>query len=208
MRARAITIAAVLLAAASAAAQYGEPRLSRVNPHASDPSGRLPDYDGGFRFCRVWFRNGMAGDGDGWYVDYPRADENLSIRLMELTKARVTQDGEGNPYPRTADPTNINHLWLLAKVGDHFMIWSAVSNVVLDAAGCRARPYLSREPDPRNINHLWSLRPVGNEFMIIPKVASGMTTNRYWTHGTLREPFGLDPECMIEPRAVVLPRDR
>jgi hypothetical protein len=107
MRARAITIVVVLLAATAAAAQYGEPRLSRVNPHASDAAGRLPDYDGGFRFCRVWFRNGAAGDGDGWYVDYPRADENLSIRLMELTKARVTQDGEGNPYPvivRLTDP--------------------------------------------------------------------------------------------------------
>jgi hypothetical protein len=68
----------------------------------------LPDYDGGFRFCRVWFRNGSAGDGDGWFVDYPRADENLSIRLMEVTRTRVTQDGEGNPYPvivRLTDPS-------------------------------------------------------------------------------------------------------
>ena len=71
---------------AASAAQFGLPRqLSRRAPLASDPSGALPDYDGGFRFCRVWFRNGSAGDGDGWYVDYPRADENLSIRLMELT---------------------------------------------------------------------------------------------------------------------------
>jgi hypothetical protein len=108
MRAPALIVATVLMAA-TAAAQYGVPRLlARREPLASDPSGRLPDYDGGFRFCRVWFRNGAAGDGDGWYVDYPRADENLSIRLMELTKTRVTQDGEGNPYPvvvRLTDPS-------------------------------------------------------------------------------------------------------
>jgi len=107
MRATALLLAGVLVTAASAA-QFGlPPQLSRRLPIASDPSGNLPDYDGGFRFCRVWFRNGSAGDGDGWYVDYPRADENLSIRLMELTKAPVTQDGEGNPYPvivRLTDP--------------------------------------------------------------------------------------------------------
>jgi hypothetical protein len=98
-----------LVVAADAAAQFDLPRrMSRRNPMASDPSGILPGYDGGFRFCRVWFRNGFAGRGDGWYVDYPRADENLSIRLMELTKAPVTEDGEGNPYPvivRLTDPS-------------------------------------------------------------------------------------------------------
>ena len=109
MRATALLLAGVLVTAATAAAQFGLPRqLSRRAPLASDPSGNLPDDDGGFRFCRVWFRNGSAGDGDGRYVDYPRADENLSIRLMELTRAPVTQDGEGNPYPvivRLTDPS-------------------------------------------------------------------------------------------------------
>jgi len=62
-----------------------------------DPAGGFPTYDGSFHFCRLYFRNGYSGDGDGWYVDYPRADENLSIRLSELTKAPVTNDLEGNP---------------------------------------------------------------------------------------------------------------
>src|SRR6185295_5934140 len=62
-----------------------------------DASGGFPSYDGNFHFCRLYFRNGFTGDGDGWYVDYPRADENLSIRLAELTKAPVTHDYEGNP---------------------------------------------------------------------------------------------------------------
>jgi hypothetical protein len=54
-------------------------------------------YNGGFRFCRINFRNARGGDGDGWYVDYPRAEQNLSIRLGELTKTHVTSDVEGNP---------------------------------------------------------------------------------------------------------------
>jgi hypothetical protein len=107
MRATALLLAGVLVTAASAA-QLGLPRqLSIRSPLASDPSGKLPDDDGGFRFCRVWFRNGSTGDGDGWFVDYPRAGENLSIRLMEVTRTRVTQDGEGNPAPvivRLTDP--------------------------------------------------------------------------------------------------------
>ena len=52
-------------------------------------------YDGGFQFCRIRFRT--SREGDGWYVDYPRADENLSIRLSQLTNIPVTTVGEGDP---------------------------------------------------------------------------------------------------------------
>jgi hypothetical protein len=54
------------------------------------------DSDGAFHFCRVEFRGGR-GDGVGWSVDYPRADVNLSIRLSELTKARVSFDEQREP---------------------------------------------------------------------------------------------------------------
>lgn len=108
MRAIALLLGALTLAAADSAAQFQFPRgMPRRLPIADDPSGRLPAYDGGFRFCRIWFRNWSSGDGDGWYVDYPRADENLSIRFTELTKAPVTHDLEGNPFPvvvRFTDP--------------------------------------------------------------------------------------------------------
>ncbi len=50
-----------------------------------------PDsFDGLFQFCRVAFRGNRAGDGGNWGVDYPRADINMSIRLSELTKTRVS----------------------------------------------------------------------------------------------------------------------
>ncbi len=62
-----------------------------------------PDsFDGAFQFCRIEFRNASNGDGNGWDVDYPRADQNLSIRLSELTKASVSFDDRKEP----------NHLWL------------------------------------------------------------------------------------------------
>jgi len=54
------------------------------------------DSDGAFHFCRVAFRRGR-GDGGDWSVDYPRADINLSIRLSELTKTRVSFDAQKEP---------------------------------------------------------------------------------------------------------------
>src|SRR5262245_53936870 len=53
------------------------------------------DFDGSFQFCRIVFRRAIGGDGGGWNVDYPRADENLSIRLSELTKTPVGMDEDG-----------------------------------------------------------------------------------------------------------------
>ena len=38
-----------------------------------------------------------AATAAGWSVDYPRADVNLSIRLSELTKARVSFDAQREP---------------------------------------------------------------------------------------------------------------
>jgi len=55
------------------------------------------DFDGGFQFCRIAFRNDPDGDGNGWSVDWPRADENLSTRLSELTRVHVSLDDEGQP---------------------------------------------------------------------------------------------------------------
>ncbi|MSO55964.1 MAG: DUF4159 domain-containing protein [Acidobacteria bacterium] len=110
VRAIALVLAGLTLAAAEGAPQRQIPReMPHRVPSTSkhDASGGFPSYDGAFHFCRLSFRNGFSGDGDGWYVDYPRADENLSIRLAELTKAPVARDLEGNPdhlVVRLSDP--------------------------------------------------------------------------------------------------------
>src|SRR5262245_46357946 len=52
-------------------------------------------FDGSFHFCRVMFMSDRR-EKQGWGTDYPGADINFSVRLAELTKARVTltHDGE------------------------------------------------------------------------------------------------------------------
>ncbi|HZR23400.1 MAG TPA: DUF4159 domain-containing protein [Vicinamibacterales bacterium] len=61
-----------------------------------------PKYDGAFMFCRIAFDNASNGDGAGWSVDWPRADENLSFRFSELTVTPVSHhDGAG--------PESFNH---------------------------------------------------------------------------------------------------
>src|SRR3954467_4941840 len=97
MRTRvAVAFALALLIASLAAAQlrqrgrYGS--AQRPLRYAS-----ADDFDGSFQFCRIVFRQAPDGDGGNWSVDFPRADQNLSIRLSELTKTPVSLDGEGMP---------------------------------------------------------------------------------------------------------------
>ena len=75
--------------AASAAAQRG-----RFGQRFSIQQN--PKYDGMFQFCRVMFRQNPYGDGDGWSVDYPRADINFPYRLSELTSTLVSKDARGD----------------------------------------------------------------------------------------------------------------
>jgi hypothetical protein len=84
-----VTVVLVSCLAVTAAAQFRRGgRFGR--PEANGP------YDGAFRFCRIMFRQNPYGDGDGWSVDYPRADVNFSYRLSELTATRVSRDAHGN----------------------------------------------------------------------------------------------------------------
>src|SRR4051812_41056162 len=87
----ALAMLAVCLLAAVSEAQFG--RGGGRGGRTATPE----DFDGGFHFCRAFFRSDYRGDGGNWSVDYPRADINLSIRLGELTKIPISHDGEGNP---------------------------------------------------------------------------------------------------------------
>jgi hypothetical protein len=101
--------AALLVAVSASAGQFGQ----RGRRGGGGLPGGLPpglgsgdtwnrpatfdDFDGAFHFCRLQFRNAGNGDGAGWGVDWPRADQNLSIRLSELTRTPVSMDGADNP---------------------------------------------------------------------------------------------------------------
>jgi Domain of unknown function (DUF4159) len=92
--------AALLLALAGPAAQGRRPArsISGASPTSTwNRYAALDDFDGTFQFCRLEFRNSSTGDGDGWGVDWPRADQNLSIRLSELTRTPVSMDATGTP---------------------------------------------------------------------------------------------------------------
>ncbi len=96
MRVR-IAVAAIvaLLLASAATAQFrrgGRGYSGRALRYAT-----LDDFDGSFQFCRGVFRQSSNGDGGNWSVDFPRADQNLSVRLSELTKTSVSLDENGTP---------------------------------------------------------------------------------------------------------------
>ena len=93
----AVCIALVLVGASVAAAQRAR-RGGGGSGYGREYRYAQPgDFDGSFQFCRVVFRGAAGGDGGGWQVDFPRADENLSIRLSELTKTPVSMGPDDLP---------------------------------------------------------------------------------------------------------------
>jgi hypothetical protein len=92
----ALAIAAVLATASTALAQR---RRGRGFGWGGAPlrMATAQSFDGAFNFCRIIFSQSYDGDGGNWSVDYPRADINLSIRLSELTRTRISRDSSGEP---------------------------------------------------------------------------------------------------------------
>jgi hypothetical protein len=73
------------------------------NEPVRPPTART--FRGGFNFCRLMFGSNRREKG-GWRTDYPGADYNLSVRLGELTKTRVTTDDAGRPEYAVVRPTD------------------------------------------------------------------------------------------------------
>ena len=88
----AVTIALVAIGAAVTSAQFRRGRFFEPVRSATPES-----FDGAFNFCRIMSSIAQDGDGGNWAVDYPRADVNLSIRLAEITKTRISVDPTGEP---------------------------------------------------------------------------------------------------------------
>jgi hypothetical protein len=119
------TVALIVFVAAATAAQRGGRRgggpAQRPLAYAT-----LDDFDGTFQFCRVVFRQASNGDGGNWSVDFPRADENLSIRLSELTKTPVGMDADGVPrhlLVTLRDPLALSHcsFIMMTEVGSLYL---------------------------------------------------------------------------------------
>ena len=89
-------VAALVLVVAVAAAASAQFRQRGGGRFFNPRIGPNPPYDGAFQFCRIMFRNAPDGDGGGWSVDWPRADQNLSYRFSELTRTSVSRTADGN----------------------------------------------------------------------------------------------------------------
>jgi hypothetical protein len=117
-------VAAALLIAATGTVVFGQYR-NRASRSALRYAEQ-DSFDGKFQFCRIQFRRASNGDGGGWDVDFPRADQNLSVRLSELTKAPVSFNERQEP----------NHLLLtldqpeLFRCG--FIMMTEVGSIYLD----------------------------------------------------------------------------
>jgi hypothetical protein len=64
------------------------------------------DFDGLFHFCRLVYQSSIYGEGGSWRTDWPRADINMSIRLSELTKTRVSFAPSGEPNHLLVQPSS------------------------------------------------------------------------------------------------------
>ncbi len=97
---------------------YGGYQAAARRPNAQS-------FTGDFTFCRLAYHQAYDGDGGGWGVDYPRADQNLSIRLSELSRAPVNFDESHEPnfYVLIAtDPELFDCPWVMMSEfgGTHF----------------------------------------------------------------------------------------
>jgi hypothetical protein len=69
---------------------------------------KAEDFDGSFIYCRGYYDSvRREAGGMGWWTDYPAADNNFSVRLMELTYTHIQLDAERQPNTvvvRLTDP--------------------------------------------------------------------------------------------------------
>jgi len=93
----AFAIAAILATASTALAQRRRGGRGFGFGYAAPRMATPESFDGAFNFCRIMYSGSNDGDGGNWSVDWPRADINLSIRLAELTRARISRDSSGEP---------------------------------------------------------------------------------------------------------------
>ncbi len=96
-----VALAVALLSIAGAAFGQrlwsGGPRFGGWN--RLPPSfAKSEDFKGNWMYCRGYYRSRYReAGGSGWNTDYPGADNNFSVRLMELTTVHVPVDENRQP---------------------------------------------------------------------------------------------------------------
>ncbi|HVZ19954.1 MAG TPA: DUF4159 domain-containing protein [Vicinamibacterales bacterium] len=90
------TLFAAVVVAASAAAVSAQIWRGGYGFREPPRFARPDTFKGGFNFCRLMFTSNRR-EKTGWRTDYPGADNNLSVRLSELTKVPVSTTGKDGP---------------------------------------------------------------------------------------------------------------
>ena len=92
-----IAVAAMVTTMVVVAAAYAQGfRFREGSLPARYAPAQMPD--GSFVVCRLAYRSVRVEPmGIGWQTDYPYAEVNLTTRLSELTKTRVSRDHGGQP---------------------------------------------------------------------------------------------------------------
>jgi hypothetical protein len=114
LRVHARWLAALATVLAISSAAYAQ-RLWTGGPRGGGYN-RLPpkfatmeDFKGSWMYCRGYFTSSYREPGgSGWNTDYPGADNNMSVRLMELTTVHVPVDESRQPtyvVVSLSDPT-------------------------------------------------------------------------------------------------------
>jgi hypothetical protein len=109
--------AAVLILALATGAAYAQ-RFFREGSFATRfAPAAMPD--DAFVICRLAYTQTRREDsGIGWQTDYPYAEINLTTRLSELTKTRISRDTNGDPnyyVVRLSDDQLFNCPFLVAS---------------------------------------------------------------------------------------------
>src|SRR4030095_3853815 len=89
-RGRKLIALVVFFVLAATALSYAQRRRNFGGGYYGLRRPNADTFHGDFTFCRLAYRQAPDGDGGGWGVDYPRADQNLPIRVSELTKTPVS----------------------------------------------------------------------------------------------------------------------
>ena len=103
-----VTVVSAAVAVAAHAQQGSRFREGSLAARYAPP--HMPDAE--FVVCRLSYRSVRVEPmGIGWQTDYPFAEINLSTRLSELTKTRISRDSGGQPnhfVVRLTDDTLFN----------------------------------------------------------------------------------------------------
>jgi len=115
--------------------------------------------DSSFVICRVAYRSvRMEYSGIGWQTDYPYAEINLTTRLSELTKTRVSRD-DSKPRLPTSDQLHLVERIRLVADGEILEDEMTITDPKAYTEPLVIKHYWQRRPDIEVLEYVCNERP-------------------------------------------------